>query len=147
MPIARVLQIRAVLPLLSLRLNAPRRLADTTGMKARPDQPDSLESQCLQVLGCYAALETVVRSEQADFNGWVDRIAEAPGIEPARLPGIHGQLIAQGLLRFEFSGRARGLQYQLSPQGREALGRGTLAVAEETGSDLRTAVETGAQAA
>lgn len=92
-------------------------------MKAKPEQPVGLESQCLVVLGRYAALETLTKAEQADFNGWVDRIGDAPGIEPAMLSGIHGQLIAQGLLRFEFSGRARGLQYQLSPQGREALGR------------------------
>ncbi|MGV2332899.1 MAG UNVERIFIED_CONTAM: hypothetical protein LVR18_01775 [Planctomycetaceae bacterium] len=76
-------------------------------MKAKPEQPVGLESQCLVVLGRYAALETLTKAEQADFNGWVDRIGDAPGIEPAMLSGIHGQLIAQGLLRFEFSGRAQ----------------------------------------
>lgn len=116
-------------------------------MKAKPEQPVGLESQCLVVLGRYAALETLTKAEQADFNGWVDRIGDAPGIEPAMLSGIHGQLIAQGLLRFEFSGRARGLQYQLSPQGREALGRGSLAVSEDSASDMRGCLDNGAQAA
>ncbi|MFM7055473.1 MAG: hypothetical protein ACKO2P_00980 [Planctomycetota bacterium] len=115
-------------------------------MQTSPEQPVSLERQCLEVLGCYVALEVAVKSEQADFSGWVDRIAEAPGISPAQLPGIHGQLIAQGLLRFEFSGRARGLQYQVSPQGRDALGRGSLMAAEET-CEARGTSDSAAQAA
>ncbi|MFM7037454.1 MAG: hypothetical protein ACKO2L_07010 [Planctomycetaceae bacterium] len=147
LPITPLLLILTVLPPRALRLNASRLTADTTGMKSKPEQPVSLESQCLVVLGRYAALETLTKAEQADFNGWVDRIGDAPGIEPATLPGIHGQLIAQGLLRFEFSGRARGLQYQLSPQGREALGRGTLAVSDDSSGDLRGSLENGAQAA
>ncbi len=140
-------QIIAVLPRRAVWLNALDCSADTTAMKTSPDQSVSLESQCLVVLGCYAALEVAVKSEQADFNGWVDRISEAPGIAAAQLPGIHGQLIAQGLLRFEFSGRARGLQYQVSPQGREALGRGSLAALEEAVSEVRGNAESAAQAA
>lgn len=143
----RFLQIIAVLPPHPVRLNALHCIADTTGMKTSLEQPATLESQCLEVLGCYAALEAAEKSAQADFNGWVDRIPAAPGIDAAQLPGIHGQLIAQGLLRFEFSGRARGLQYQVSPQGREALGRGTLVVAEETAGDVRGSSDATAQAA
>ncbi|MEY3458197.1 MAG: hypothetical protein RL215_1354 [Planctomycetota bacterium] len=118
-------------------LNAPRTVADTTGMKAIAEQPVSLEHQCLEVLGCYAVRETVVKSQDSEFSGWVDRISEAPGIEPSQLSGIHGQLIARGLLKFEFSGRVRGLQYQLSPQGREALGRGTLNSADDCSTILQ----------
>jgi hypothetical protein len=140
-------QIIAVLPRRAVWLNALHCIADTTGMKTSPEQSVSLESQCLVVLGCYAALEVAEKSGQADFNGWVDRISEAPGISAAQLPGIHGQLIAQGLLRFEFSGRARGLQYQVSPQGREALGRGSLAALEEAVSEVRGNAESAAQAA
>jgi len=35
------------------------------------------------------------------------------------------------LMRIEFSGRARGLQYQVSPLGREAVVRGSLLASEE----------------
>ena len=100
-------------------------------MKAVTEQPACLEIQCLEVLGCYAVRETVTKAQDSEFSGWVDRISDAPNIDPAQLSGIHGQLIARGLLRFEFSGRARGLQYQLSPQGREALGRGSLATDDD----------------
>lgn len=101
-------------------------------MKPATDHPASLEIQCLEVLGCYAVCETVTKAQDSEFSGWVDRISNAPNIDPAQLSGIHGQLIARGLLRFEFSGRARGLQYQLSPQGREALGRGSLISDDDT---------------
>ena len=141
------MQIIVVVPRRAVRLNALQGNADTTGMKTSPGQSVSLESQCLVVLGCYVALEVAVKTEQADFTGWVDRISEAPGIAASDLPGIHGQLIAQGLLRFEFSGRARGLQYQVSPQGREALERGSLVAMEEAVSEVRGNAESAAQAA
>jgi hypothetical protein len=128
------LQVIPVLPTSDPRLNDSSPFADTTGMRAATEQPASLEIQCLEVLGCYAVRESCTKAQDSEFTGWVDRIYEAPGIEPGQLSGIHGQLIARGLLRFEFSGRARGLQYQLSPQGREALGRGTLATDDDHSS-------------
>ncbi len=44
-------------------------------------------------------------------------------MDKVRLTGIHGFLIAQGMLKFEITGRSVGLQYQLSPLGRESLNR------------------------
>jgi hypothetical protein len=54
--------------------------------------------------------------------GWVKRLSRLDGIEPERLPSLHGKLIALGLLSFEISGKA-GMQYQLSPLGHRTLSR------------------------
>ena len=59
----------------------------------------------------------------SEYAGWLDRIQDVPGIEKFSLTSIHGFLIAQGLIRFEFTGRSVGLQYQLSTQGRESIAR------------------------
>jgi hypothetical protein len=60
-----------------------------------------------------------------DENGehWRPRLARIDGIEPAQLSRLHGTLIALGCLKFELSGKV-GVQYQLTPLGRQTLERG-----------------------
>jgi hypothetical protein len=65
----------------------------------------------------------------AETIGWVPRLSRLDGVEPEQLSSLHGKLIALGLLTFEVSGKL-GMQYQLSPAGKRALGRG-IGVEEE----------------
>lgn len=84
------------------------------------------EKNCLTVLNCYAARDAAAKATAREYAGWLDRIQDVPGIEKLSLTSIHGFLIAQGLIRFEFTGRSVGLQYQLSTQGRESIARETV---------------------
>ena len=62
--------------------------------------------------------------ESGDDNslvGWVDRVQEVVGIERSALSGIHGRLIAFGLLKCEVGHRSAGLVYRVSTQGKAAL--------------------------
>ncbi len=86
---------------------------------------------CLAVLSCYAVRDTAARAACPEHSGWLDRILDLPGLDPSSLTSIHGYLIAQGLIRFEFTGRSVGLQYQLSPLGRDSVTRGTLSLSDD----------------
>ena len=86
-------------------------------------QSSEFEKNCLTVLNCYAVRDAAAKATAEQYAGWLDRILEVPGIERLSLTSIHGFLIAQGLIRFEFTGRSVGLQYQLSTQGRESIAR------------------------
>jgi hypothetical protein len=84
-----------------------------------------------RVLEAYATLSTATAVPTAAIDpaaephsaGWVSRLSRLDGVEPERLSALHGKLIALGLLSFEVTGKS-GVQYQLSPLGRRALGRG-----------------------
>jgi hypothetical protein len=52
---------------------------------------------------------------------WCPRILEVDGAISEQISTIHGKLIALGLLRFEIASRADGVQYQVTPLGRQAL--------------------------
>ncbi len=52
---------------------------------------------------------------------WRPRITAVAGLAAEKLSVIHGKLIALGMLKFEISNRADGVQYQLTPLGRQAL--------------------------
>jgi len=52
---------------------------------------------------------------------WSPRITAVDGLVPEQLSVIHGKLIALGMLKFEIGNRADGVQYQLTPFGRQAL--------------------------
>jgi hypothetical protein len=54
---------------------------------------------------------------------WVPRLTDVEAVPREALPALHGKLIALGLLRFELFGRAHGMRYRLSPEGRSLLGR------------------------
>lgn len=107
---------------------------DTRRMSSTEERLSLLESRCLAVLDCYAVREAAAKAAEAEFSGWLDRVCDVPGIEFSELTGIHGHLIALGLIRFEFTGRSVGLQYQLSPLGRDAVARRQLHHCDEVRS-------------
>jgi len=74
------------------------------------------------VLNVYQSRSSELKFENSAAEGWLPRVSQIEGIEPAHLSRLHGRLIALGLLEFEVSGKA-GMQYQLSQFGRDALAR------------------------
>ncbi len=101
-------------------------------------QSADFEKNCLAVLNCYAVRDAAAKAMPGDHAGWLDRIQEVPGIEKLSLTSIHGFLIAQGLIRFEFTGRSVGLQYQLSTQGRESIARESVYLNDDPRSESST---------
>ncbi|HUG92069.1 MAG TPA: hypothetical protein VML55_14615 [Planctomycetaceae bacterium] len=73
------------------------------------------------VLAAYRERGAAARAAAPDFDGWLPRLRSIDGVAEARLPAIHGRLMALGFLRFQIAGRSAGLQYQLTPEGRQAL--------------------------
>lgn len=94
-------------------------------------QSSEFEKNCLTVLNCYAVRDAEAKARTSEYAGWLDRIQDVPGIEKLTLTSIHGFLIAQGLIRFEFTCRSVGLQYQLSTQGRESLARESVYLSDD----------------
>ena len=84
--------------------------------------------------------EAAQRPADPADEGWLPRIARIDGVDPAHLSRLHGRLIALGCLKFELSGKA-GVQYQLTPLGRQTLDRGL------TAAELSKAEATAAQEA
>lgn len=84
---------------------------------------EPISDDCLSVLSSYAIRDAAAKASNPEYSGWLDRVDEVVGVDKVRLTGIHGFLIAQGMLKFEITGRSVGLQYQLSPLGRESLNR------------------------
>lgn len=74
-----------------------------------------------QLLHAYQAQAASLKVTTEEFDGWLERIDELSGVDVDQLTGLHGQLIASGMLKFEISGRSVGLKYQLSQQGKKAL--------------------------
>ena len=128
-------------------LNAGGVDVDTDGMRITDGQLAVFESQCLAVLGCYLRQEAEQKATDPEYNGWLDRVLTVPDVEAPVLTQVHGHLIAEGLIRFEFTGRTRGLQYQLSPTGRDAVLRNSLSPPEETRGHEQEPLESVAQAA
>jgi hypothetical protein len=95
----------------------------------------TFDQNCLTVLECYAVRDAAAKASRSDYSGWLDRLLDVPGLEASSLTSIHGFLIAQGLIKFEFTGRSVGLQYQLSTLGRESIARNSLFLSD----DLRNA--------
>lgn len=102
-------------------------------MSGTATQSDVFEQNCLVVLECYSVRDAATKASQPEYSGWLDRLLDVPGVEKSALTSIHGFLIAQGLIKFEFTGRSVGLQYQLSTLGRESIARRMLMI----GDDLR----------
>ena len=100
-------------------------------MSGSATQSDVFEQNCLAVLECYSVRDATQKNSQPDYSGWLDRLLEVPGVDKAALTSIHGFLIAQGLIKFEFTGRSVGLQYQLSTLGRESIARHMLMIGDE----------------
>ncbi len=132
-----ILAVFAMLPGGTGRLHPYCAAVDTNHMRLTDGQSAEFEQQCLTVLSCYHSREAAVKVADPEYSGWVDRIMEAGEMDRAALTAVHGHLIALGLIRIEFSGRARGLQYQVSPAGRDAVARGSLQAPEDNrGSEV-----------
>lgn len=116
-------------------------------MRGTDGQSVAFEEQCLTVLSSYLRIEAESKATNSDFSGWLDRVVTVPGVETSALTQVHGYLIAEGLIRFEFGGRSKGLQYQLSPLGRDAFNRRSLSPPEESRSSEGDSMEFAAQAA
>lgn len=89
-------------------------------------------------MSCYAVRDAAAKAMTSEYAGWLDRIQDVPGIEKVALTSIHGFLIAQGLIRFEFTGRSVGLQYQLSTQGRESIARESVYLSDDPRGESST---------
>jgi len=79
-----------------------------------------------RLLGCYQSLwEQQVSSAEAEDEAedWLPRLQSAEGVDDEDLSRIHGRLIAWGFLTFRLAGRTAGIQYQISPSGKQALAR------------------------
>jgi len=78
-----------------------------------------------RLLGCYQSLleQQVSTAEAEEFDGWLPRLQSVEGVED--LSRIHGRLIAWVFLTFRLVGRTAGIQYQISPAGKQALARHT----------------------
>ena len=76
------------------------------------------------VLAVYRETQRERRDDEAGRDGWVRRLRTIDGIPDDRLSQIHGRLIAYGLLKFQLAGQgaSTGLEYQVTPLGRRALG-------------------------
>ena len=72
-------------------------------------------------LKVYHDLQAQSREQSPEFDGWIPRVTEVEAIESAKLPAIHGKLIAFGFLKFDLAGRDAGMRYQLTAQGKQAL--------------------------
>jgi hypothetical protein len=100
---------------------------------------ECLTAECLAVLGCYELRDAAARSENPEHAGWLNRVEEVAGVDPTALTGVHGMLIARGMLKFEITGRNVGLQYQISNLGRDALARQSLAAGDPFAASLHSA--------
>ena len=112
-------------------LNGRDSAVDTQVMNDAAAKHSEFEQDCLTVLNCYAVRDAAAKAATKEYAGWLDRIQDVQGIERTTLTSIHGFLIAQGLIRFEFNGRNVGLQYQLSTQGREAMARESVHLSDD----------------
>ncbi|MDA1229705.1 MAG: hypothetical protein O2856_02935 [Planctomycetota bacterium] len=118
-------------PACKAALNAGGFAVDIEGMHESASKPSPFEQNCLTVLNCYAVRDAAAKAATSEYAGWLDRIQDVADIEKSSLTSIHGFLIAQGLIRFEFTGRSVGLQYQLSTQGREAIARESVYLSDD----------------
>lgn len=98
-------------------------------------QTDVLNPQNLVVMLAYETRKKTLKATQEDFDGWMDRLDELDGFDRESLTQAHGQLIAQGFLKFEISGGTVGLRYQISPQGKLAMTKAQM-TPEEAAEDL-----------
>lgn len=92
-------------------------------MTTMPFQLDCLNEQNLQVIQAYAVRAKTQKATLENFDGWLERINQLEGFDKVQLVQLHGQLIAMGFLKFEISGSSKGLRYQLSTSGKNALER------------------------
>jgi hypothetical protein len=100
-----------------------------------------------RILETYQHRDLERRKTEPASDGWQPRLAEVPGVERGDLAGLHGKLIALGFLKFELHAK-NGMQYQVSPLGRQTLERGLSDELEtDSGGDSRAPEGPSAEAA
>ncbi len=82
-----------------------------------------------RVLEAYNVPLQPQKQPESPEEQWLPRVARLESVESTQLSRLHGTLIALGFLKFEITGKT-GLQYQLTPAGRQTLENGLLASAE-----------------
>ncbi|MCA9060222.1 MAG: hypothetical protein KDA85_17055 [Planctomycetaceae bacterium] len=95
-------------------------------MQASDFHKPTLPDHCTLVLEAYQVRDAANRAASSEYAGWMDRIIRLDGMTAGELTSAHGFLIAEGMLRFEITGRSVGLQYQISSSGRELLRRAAI---------------------
>lgn len=96
---------------------------DKPGMSESNLLFDSLSDPNRLVLQAYADRSRAAKAASEEHDGWLDRIVAADGLESDQLTGIHGELIALGMLKFELTNRQTGLRYRVSTRGMSMLER------------------------
>lgn len=74
------------------------------------------------VLAAYHGAQTAALEANPDQTPWIPRLREVEGVKDEQLARIHGKLIALGFLKFELAGRNDGVVYQLTQEGKRAVG-------------------------
>lgn len=96
---------------------------DKPGMSESNLLFDSLSDPNRLVLQAYADRSLAAKAASEDHDGWLDRLVATDGLEAEQLTGIHGELIALGMLKFELTNRQTGLRYRVSTRGMSMLER------------------------
>lgn len=116
--------------------------ADMMGMKANASiEFVELLGMPSQLIGQYPAFRRLLeayqpqKQPQGTTDTWFPRVDAIDGIDAASLSASHGKLIAWGLLRFELAEAQHGLRYQLTPEGKQALGHGLSVISEGESTD------------
>jgi hypothetical protein len=68
--------------------------------------------------------------QDSKTRNWIPRLSELAEVDSNDLSKIHGKLIALGYLKFHLTGREKGMCYQVSPLGRQALEQNTPVAAD-----------------
>lgn len=76
------------------------------------------------MLEAYRDAQRAQRQADAERDGWVPRLRTIDGVPAEMTSPVHGRLLAHGLLKFQLAGQgaSTGLEYQVTPLGRRALG-------------------------
>lgn len=75
------------------------------------------------LLATYANAPEPAGEEPTDEEreGWLPRVDDLDGVEPDRLPRLHGRLIAFGLIEFQLTSMTTGVVYRATRTGRDWL--------------------------
>lgn len=110
-------------------------VADIPGMLDSPVDLVARDPHWRAALETYRAAQRQRKTENPEADSWVPRLRSIDGVPDEQLSQVHGRLIAHGLLKFQLAGQgaATGLEYQITPLGRRALGE---TLAEDGGLSL-----------
>jgi hypothetical protein len=111
------------------RLSSPGHAVDTLCMLDFVAQDLARSEDWRRVLEAYNLPRQPQKQPDPLDEQWLPRVPRLEGIDSTQLSHLHGTLIALGFLKFEISGKT-GVQYQITPMGRQTLENGLVANAE-----------------